>query len=140
MTISIKKYGLNLLLLLLLGTLFGCAAPKPKNSRIVDTIILKNSTGEYIHQVSISKDFSDPAVKVGSVSPLPINAQQVFERPSNAKKMPNTLQIHWITEANRLYKKEISIEDLLLSVSEKEHPTLVLDFHMHGVINAYIEK
>jgi len=140
MTLSIKEYGLKLLLLLLLGTLFGCAAPKPTNPRIVDTIILKNSTGEYIHQVAISKDFSNPAAKVGSISPLPINAQQIFERPSNAKKLPNTLQIHWVTVANKLHKKEISIKDLLLSVSEKEHLILVFDFHMHGVINVYIQN
>ena len=140
MNIFIKNNGLNLIILIVLGTFFGCAALKPISPRIIDTIIIKNSTGEYIQQVSISKDFSSPEAKVGSVSPLPVNAQQVFERPTRAKRLPNTLQIHWITGANRLYKKEISIEALLLSVSVKQHPTLILDFQMNGVVNAYIEN
>lgn len=140
MTTSIKSYTLSLLSLIIFGTLLGCTTPTPTSPRIVDTLVFKNSTGDYIQQVSISKDLADPRTRFGSVSPLPINAQQVFERPTKAKALPKTLQVQWITSTNKVYKKEISIESLLLSVSKEQHITLIIDFQMLGVINAYIKN
>lgn len=139
MSLYCKRYLLPIIGLLLgVSLLFcGCSIPEPSASRVIDTIIIKNSTGKYIQKVSISEISSGSEGRQGSISPVPIGMEQVFGRGSKAKRLPDTLNIYWIDSSKRAYEKSISISSLLDSTPSDTSATIILEFAPDGAINVF---
>jgi hypothetical protein len=139
MSLYFKRYLLSLIGLLAgYGILFsGCSATEPSAPKVIDTIIIKNSTGEYIQKVSISEVTADAEERQGSISPVPVGIEQVFGRGSRAKRLPDTLKVHWVDSSKRAYEKSISISSLLDATPSHTQATIILEFAPDGVINVF---
>lgn len=135
----LKQYILNLMGLLVVFSLIctGCSKIEPSNPKVIDTIIVKNSTGEHIQKITISEITPNGTGRHGSISPVPASIEQVFGRGDNVNRLAKTLKVHWIDRYHRVYEKSISISSLLNSTSSEKSTTIILEFSPHGVIKAY---
>jgi len=118
----------------------GCANKSPHQIRVIDTIIIKNSTNTYIDTVFVSKDFSLVTTKTGLISPVLANSEQVYGRPTRATRLPNTFQVKWITADKRTLIQEISIKDLLEQAPKNAEKTIVVNFDTQNHVNVYLLK
>ena len=139
MSIYLKQYILNLMGLLLVFSIIltGCSNIEPSNPKVIDTIIVKNSTGEHIQKITISEVTPNGRGRHGLISPLPAGIEQIFGRGDNVNQLAKTLKVHWVDHNHRVYEKSISISSLLNSTSSKKSITIILEFSPHGVINVY---
>ena len=125
-------------LLIAFNFLLGCGGVPEPQVRVIDTIIIKNSTNDFIKQVSVSKNFSIKATKVGSISPVLAQSEQVFERPDKAQRLPDSFQVQWISSRGVSFQKNLIIKPFLESASKKKAKTLVLEIDRIEDIKAYV--
>ena len=122
------KYILGLMII---SAFYGCSLKQQVKPRVIDTVIIKNSTGTYVKNVSIS----DQKGRSGSISSIPSGVEQIFGRGSKANRLPDTLHVRW-TDADRTYHKSLSISSLLNSDSSNKR-TIIIDLFIYGGIKAY---
>ena len=125
------KYILGLMII---SAFYGCSLKEQVKPRVIDTIIIKNSTGTNVKNVSISSQNG----RTGSISSIPSGMKQIYGRGSKAYRLADTLHIRW-TDANKAYHKSLSISSLLNSDSSNKRTTIIIDLITHGGVKAYRE-
>lgn len=136
-----KRHNNYFISFFLISILFsGCLDLAQPQARLIDTIIIKNSTNTYIQKVSVSKDFSLTRTKTGSISPVLANSEQVYGRPTRAKRIPNNFQVKWITADQQTFTQTVSVKKLLEKAAKNYAKTMVIDFETQTHINTYLLK
>ena len=142
-TKQVSKIGFAALIILSMASLIASSCStleitkysEPKN------IAVKNSSGMYIHMVSLRGlpvSAGEP-VRMGKISPVPIGATQIFTRPSSPPPLPKQVIISWIDSTQRQYDREISLEKVLSNSAVKSINFLVFEIGPSGRISVYIE-
>ena len=127
----------TVLIYLLLMLLSGCSQQPAVPSKVFNTVLIKNSSKQHIKTFFISVQVVDSKQKVGSISPLMANTQQVFERPDQAKMIPSSLNISWITYDNKVYQHEVNMAPLIQEARMTDRKTLIFDIETIAQLNVY---
>ena len=134
--VIIEKMFFSLVLgFVIVSTFNGCALKEVKTTKVIDTIIVKNSTGINIKKVSII--IGDG--RNGSISPIPPGISQVYGRGSKVKRLPETVEIRWIDDANKFYKKHVSTKLSSTLDSSRYRTTIVFELMPGGMIKVIRE-
>ena len=108
----------------------GCTLREKVKPRLIDTIIIKNSTEKSIKKVTISGSNG----RTGSISPLPIGVEQIYGRGSRVKPLAESLNIHWIDATGKVYTKSLSTTSYLDASLPNTRKTLIFELMPYGII------
>jgi hypothetical protein len=119
----------------------GCSSIQKTKYPEPTTIAVRNSSGISLFVVTLSevRNSDDEQVRMGSVSPVPRGATQVFKRPSSAPPLPARIIISWTVHAQEQYEKEISLEKILGDPDTHTKVTLIFEIRPSGRINVFKE-
>ena len=100
-------------------------------------IAVRNNSGKPLSIVSLKEvpHESKQSIRVGSVSPVPKGATQVFHRPSPPPPLPKRLMISWEDNTQQRYEKEIQLRSFLSSSMLTIEDTLVFEIGPSGKVN-----
>ena len=109
--------------------------PEPK------IIAVKNNSGISLSVVTLRgvPNSAEKQVRMGSISPVPGGATQVFNRPSSAPPLPGRLIISWADNYQRQYEQVISLEKILSDPNTQTKDSLIFEIRPFGRISVYKE-
>ena len=103
-------------------------------------IMVRNSTGADLAEVSLSEVGGGSASRYGSISPVPRGASQAFGRPTNPEQFPRVVKIEWIDDRGSRHSRELSLKKVLRSATGSTGEALVFDIHPQGDVDVYLER
>jgi hypothetical protein len=107
----------------------GCGGVRHEPS----VIIVRNATGARLAEVTVSGEVADGrGDRVGSIAPVPVGAEQVFVRPANRVKMPDSLRVTWIDQEHAERSQALSIQEALNESKGTPDEALVIVIHADG--------
>jgi hypothetical protein len=149
-TIHHKKIGvqmlriIGLLSFLIAMGVFGCQSIPVSWNNEPTIIIIRNSSNEYLEQVSIKEDRERERggihVQRISISPVPIGISQSVGRPTHPSKFPSQIKICWTNIDNKEFCKQVSIKKVLKEASEIPGEALVFEILPFSEINVFLER
>jgi hypothetical protein len=100
---------------------------------------VRNTSGISLSVVTLRgvPNSGDKPVRMGSISPVPKGATQLFERPSSPPPLPTRVIISWTDYYQRQYKREISLEKILSDPNTKMKDSLVFEIGPSGRISVF---
>ena len=103
------------------------------------TIAVRNNSGISLSVVTLReiRNSDDKQVRMGSVSPVPRGATQVFKRPSSPPPLPAQVIISWTDYDQGQYEQEISLEKILSGPNTQAKDTLIFEIGQFGRINVF---
>ena len=130
-----------LLLALMLGMPVGCASMSRQSQTEPPIIIVRNASGVDLRTVSLraAGDSGEADLRVGSVSPVPKGASQVFARPSSRAPLPMELEVAWVDAFAASYTRQVSLEPALKEATGAPGEALVFEIRPSGAIAVYCE-
>lgn len=140
------KKALNMILLcafiLALIGIMGCTEMLMVKHTEPPVIIARNSTGIHLERVTVSSapDATGRSTRFGTISPVPKGASQVFVRPTDPARLPETVLIEWIDTQGNKYYRHLSLKDALKASTGSKGEALVFEFGQGGDIVVYIEN
>ena len=117
----------------------GCSTMQRSNYTEPKIIAVRNNSGISLSVVTLSEvsNSDDEQVRMGSVSPVPRGATQVFKRPSSAPPLPARVIISWTDGYQRKYEREISLDKILSDPNTQTKDTLIFEIRPSGRINVF---
>jgi hypothetical protein len=119
----------------------GCSTiQKPKYPEPT-TIAVRNNSGISLSVVTLREvhNSNNKEVRVGTISPVPRGATQVFKRPSSAPPLPARVIISWTDYDQKQYEREISLEKILSDPDTHTKVTLIFEIRPSVRINVFKE-
>ncbi len=102
-------------------------------------IAIKNSSGKSLSVVTLkeARNSGNKQVRVGSISPVPRGATQVFRRPSSPPPLPARVIISWTDYDQRQYEREIILEKVLSDPNTQTKDSLIFEIRASGRISVF---
>ncbi len=102
-------------------------------------IAIKNSSGKSLSVVTLkeARNSGNKQVRVGSISPVPRGATQVFRRPSSPPPLPARVIISWTDYDQRQYEREIILEKVLSDPNTQTKDSLIFEIRSSGRISVF---
>jgi len=116
----------------------GCTNTPQAPSPFFNTILIKNSSSQHIKTFFISTNAVGSTLKEGSISPLLAHTQQTFQRPSQAKRLPDILHVRWISYDNQIYTQKLNMLPLVQRAKETGQKTLIFDIQTPTQLDVYL--
>ena len=119
----------------------GCSTMQRSNYTEPKIIAVRNNSGISLSVVTLSevRNSDDMQFRMGSVSPVPRGATQVFQRPSSAPPLPARIIISWTDYNQRQYERDISLDKILSDPNTQTKDSLVFEIKPSGRINVFKE-
>lgn len=117
----------------------GCRAASPQRHREPPVIVVYNNGPVGLRVVSLSAasgSGSEPA-RIGSVSPVPRGASQVFGRPTDAPPLPPVVEVSWTDDLGQDYTRKVVLEAVLREATGEPGEALVFEIRPAGGLVAY---
>jgi hypothetical protein len=139
--VSMNGFAFFAILTMIVLIAGGCSTLERTKYPEPGIIAVRNNSGVNLSFVSLRGVLTTvgKSVRMGSVSPVPKGATQVFERPSAPPPLPKRVVISWADHAQRQYEKEISLEHIISNSAETIKNTLVFEIGPSGRINVFEE-
>ena len=117
----------------------GCSTMQKHKYPEPTTIAVRNSSRTSLSVVTLSEvpNSDDTQIRMGSVSPVPSGATQVFKRPSSPPPLPARVIISWTDYDQRQYEREISLEKILSDPNTQTKDSLIFEIGPSGRINVF---
>jgi len=117
----------------------GCSTIQTTKYAEPKIIAVRNNSGTSLSVVTLRgvRASGEKQVRVGSISPVPRGATQVFNRPSSAPPLPGRLIISWTDYYQRQYEQEISLDKILSDPDTQTKDSLVFEIRPSGRISVY---
>ncbi len=131
----------NIFFYILVCTL-GCATI-PVSKKIEPTsIIIRNNSNEYLKEVSLTENRKRDtgSIKMGSISPVPMGASQIFGRPSKPSSLPGQINVCWINKDDKKFCKLVALKSILKSSTSISGEAIVFEILPLAKISVYLEK
>ncbi|UCD52230.1 MAG: hypothetical protein JSW27_06240 [Phycisphaerales bacterium] len=77
--------------------------------------------------------------RIGSVSPVPRGASQVFGRPTDAPPLPSVVELSWSDDRDRDYSRKVILEPILQQATGERGETLVFEIRPAGDLAVYCQ-
>jgi hypothetical protein len=103
------------------------------------TIMVRNSSGADLAEVSLSEAAGGSASRYGSISPVPRGASQVFGRGTNPQQFPRTVNLEWIDSQGSSHSRELSLKKVLRAATGTKGEALIFDINSQGNVDVYLE-
>jgi heat shock protein HslJ len=102
-------------------------------------IMVRNSSGIDLTEVSLSDAAGGSASRYGSISPVPRGASPVFGRGTNPQQFPRTVNLEWIDAQGSRHSRELSLKKVLRAATGTKGEALIFDIHSQGDVDVYLE-
>jgi heat shock protein HslJ len=103
-------------------------------------IMVRNSSGTDLTEVSLSEAAGGSSSRYGSISPVPRGASQVFGRGTNPRQFPRTVNLEWIDDQGSRHSRELSLKKVLRTATGAKGEALVFDIRPQGDVDVYLER
>jgi len=99
-------------------------------------LIVRNASGVDLRTVSLRAPAESRAQnpRIGSVSPVPKGASQVFVRPSPPPPLSRELEVTWVDALGASYTRRVSLELALKEATGEPGEALVFEIRPSGAI------
>ncbi len=120
----------------------GCAIIPVSKKIEPMSIIIRNSSNEYLKEVSLSENRKRDtgSIKMGSISPVPMGASQVFGRSSQPSNLPGQIDVCWINKDDKKFCKLVALKSILKSSTSISGKAIVFEILPLAEISVYLEK
>ena len=117
----------------------GCSIIQRTQYSEPTSIAVRNNSGISLSIVTLRgiRNSDDEQVRMGSVSPVPRGATQVFKRPSSAPPLPARIIISWTDYDQGQYEREISLDKILSDPNTQTKDTLIFEIRPSGRIHVF---
>lgn len=142
MIIGIRNTLRFLACTLLLMSTIGCAGMLMAKNAEPPVIIARNASDIDMERVTLSSppDVPGKPTRFGTISPVPKGASQVFVRPADPPRFPETVLIEWIDARGNRYSRHVSLKNVLKSATGSKGEALVFEFGRDGKIVVYLQR
>lgn len=123
-------------------SIIGCADMLIAKNAEPPVIIARNTSDIDIARVTLSSPSNVPgeSTRFGSISPVPKGASQVFVRPADPPRFPETVLIEWIDARGNRYSRHVLLKSVLQSATGSKEEALVFEFGQDGRILVYLQR
>jgi len=120
----------------------GCAGMLIEKNAEPPVIIARNASDVDMERVTLSSppDVPGGSTRFGTISPVPKGASQVFVRPADPPRLPETVLIEWIDARGNRYSRHVSLKSVLQSATGSKGEALVFEFGRDGNIVVYLQR
>ena len=136
--IRCRAFGVLCMMSMLTG---GCFTTEDTRYPEPTTIAVRNNSGISLSVVTLKalRNSGERPVRMGSVSPVPIGATQVFVRPSSPPPLPEWVIVGWKDYDQGQYERELSLEDILSDPNTQTKASLIFEIQPFGRIDVFKE-
>ena len=105
------------------------------------SIGVRNNSGISLSVVTLRgvRTSGDKQVRMGSISPVPRGATQVFKRFSSSPPLATRVIISWTDSYQRQYEREISLDKILSDPDTQTKDSLIFEIRPSGRISVFKE-
>ena len=138
----IRKLSIVFLSFLYILMSMGCETI-PVSKKVEPTsIIIRNSSHEYLKEVSLSQNRKRDtgSIRMGSISPVPQGVSQIFGRPSQPPNLPGQINVCWIDNDDKKFCKLVELKSVLKGATETSGKAIVFEILSLSKISVYLEK
>jgi hypothetical protein len=129
--------GLLSLLLLALG----CALLPQAQRAEPGIIVVRNKSGRDVLEVRLANASAtpDPAVRHGSLSPVPQGVSQVVVRPTDAPPLAHAVDVSWTDSSGETWSVRVDLDEALGGATGGPDLALVFELRPVGELQAHAE-
>ena len=120
----------------------GCESIPVSQNREPTIIIIRNNSNEYLKEVSLSENRKRDtgSIRMGSISPVPKGASQIFGRSSQPSNIPRQINVCWINSDDVELCKLVSLKTVLKRATTISGEALVFEILPFSKVTVYLEK
>jgi hypothetical protein len=124
------------------GALPGCGAAsrQPQKEPPVIAVYNNSQVGLRIVSLRAASPVGGEPDRIGSVSPVPRGASQVFGRPTDAPRLPSVVELSWRDDRDRDYSRKVVLEPILQQATGERGETLVFEIGPAGDLAVYCQR
>lgn len=124
---------------LMASLLPGCGAASLQQRREPSVVVVYNNSdmGFRVVSLRVAPESGTKSARIGSVSPVPRGASQVFGRPTGAPPLPRVAEISWTDDHGRDYTRKVALDAVLRDATRECGDVLVFEVRPFGDLAVY---